>query len=182
MSFFIGILPPLSVTNEIDIFRKKWNYTGNSIPHIKVKAQSGLTDSERWIPKIKAICHTFPAFDLKLGPPAAFGSNILFTSVLSKEVITLHLLLVDAIKPTYDEQKSYFEVTDYIPHLTLAEKSDSLNESEFVEMKRDAFDSLMNFDPFTVQSIHLFSLNNSRSYTPVLELPLRPLRSVKVLS
>ncbi len=182
MSFFIGILPPLSVTNEINIFRKKWNYTGNSIPHIKVKAQSGLTDSLAWIPKIKTICHTFPAFDLKLGPPAAFGSNILFTSVLSKELITLHLLLVDAIKPTREEQKAYFEVTDYIPHLTLTEKSNILNEAEFVEMKRDAYETLMNFEDFTVHSIHLFSLKHGRSYTPVLELPLRPIRRVKVLS
>ncbi|MBN8207813.1 2'-5' RNA ligase family protein [Bacillus sp. NTK071] len=174
MPFFIGILPPLLITNEISSFRKRWEYQEISPPHITIKAQGGLTEEKSWLPKIESVCYDFPAFDLKLGAPATFGSTVLFSSVLSKEIITLHLLLVDAIKPTLDEQKNYYEATDFIPHLTIAKGEGIPNDDNFLQMKNDAHEKLVGFEPFKVHSIHLFSLNENEIYKPVLEIPLRP--------
>ncbi|WP_394173887.1 2'-5' RNA ligase family protein [Guptibacillus hwajinpoensis] len=175
MPFFIGILPPLHITNEISSFRKRWSYQEISPPHITIKAQGGLTEEKSWLPKIEKVCHDFPAFDLKLGAPATFGSKVLFSSVLSKEIVSLHLLLVDAIKPTVEEQKTYFEATDFIPHLTLAKQAGIHANNQFGHMKQDADEKLGGFEPFRVHSIHLFCLNENEIYKPVLELPLRPL-------
>ncbi|TKD71323.1 2'-5' RNA ligase family protein [Pseudalkalibacillus hwajinpoensis] len=174
MPFFIGILPPLLITNEISSFRKRWNYQEISPPHITIKAQGGLTEDKSWLPKIENVCHDFPAFDLKLGAPATFGSTVLFSSVISKEIITLHHLLLDAIKPTLEDQKAYFEATDFIPHLTVAKKDGIPSDENFLQMRNDSNEKLVGFEPFKVHSIHVFSLNDNEVYTPVLEVPLRP--------
>lgn len=179
MPFFIGILPPLHITNEISSFRQRWSYQEISPPHITIKAQGGLTEEKSWLSKIERVCHDFPAFNLKLGSPATFGSNVLFSNVLSNEIVSLHLLLIDAIKPTLEEQETYFEATDFIPHLTLAKKAGIPANNDFLQMKQDAHENLGGFEPFKVHSVHLFCLNENEVYKPVLELPLRPLhRSV----
>ncbi|WP_226657752.1 2'-5' RNA ligase family protein [Pseudalkalibacillus hwajinpoensis] len=175
MPFFIAVLPPPQILNQIQSFRKKWDYTDSSPPHIKVKASSGLTATDDWIPKIEQICRDFPAFEIKLGAPATFGSTVLFNTVLCKEIITLHLLFVDAINPSLQEQKKHYEVTDFIPHLTIAQKTNHMTNDQFKKMKQDADHRLDEFAPFFVPSVHIFSMKSSTTYTPVLELPLRPL-------
>ncbi|MFK3958930.1 2'-5' RNA ligase family protein [Guptibacillus hwajinpoensis] len=178
MPFFIAVLPPHQIIERIHSFRKKWDYHEPSPPHITVKAQSGLTATDDWVEKIERICRNFPAFELKLGAPATFGSNVLFSSVLSKEIISLHLLLIDAIKPSLQEQKMYYEVTDFIPHLTITQQHDPIDPIQFNKIKLDAEQTLDEFEPFLVQSIHIFSMNASKTYTPVLELPLRPVNKL----
>ena len=176
MPFFIAVLPPLQIMDQIQSFRNQWDYTESSPPHITVKASSGLTATEDWVPKIEQICRGFPAFELKLGAPATFGSTVLFNTVLCKEIITLHLLFVDAIKPSLQEQKKHYEVTDFIPHLTIVQKNSQMTDDQFLNIKRDADYILDEFEPFIVPSVHIFSMNKSHTYTPVLELPLRPLK------
>ncbi len=176
MPFFVAVLPPPHVMNQIQSFRQKWGYSEASPPHVTVKAPSGLTATEDWVPKIEQICRGFPAFELKLGAPATFGSTVLFNTVLCKEIITLHLLLVDAIKPSIQEQKKHYEVTDFIPHLTIVQKNSQMTDDQFLNIKRDAEHTLDEYEPFIVPSVHIFSMNMSHTYTPVLELPLRPLK------
>jgi 2'-5' RNA ligase len=176
MPFFIAVLPPPQVMKQIQSFRQKWDYTETSPPHITVKASSGLTATEDWVPKIEQICRGFPAFELKLGAPATFGTSVLFNTVLCKEIITLHLLFVDAIKPSLQEQKQHYEVTDFIPHLTIVQKNKQMTNDQFFNIKQDAEHTLDEFKPFIVPSVHIFSMNKSHTYTPVLELPLRPFK------
>lgn len=175
MPFFVAVLPPPQVINQIQSFRQKWHYNETSPPHIKVKSSSGLTATEDWIPKIEQICRDFPTFEINLGATATFGSNVLFNTVLCKEIISLHLLLVDAIKPSLQDQKKHYEVTDFIPHLTIVQKNFQMTDDQFFNIKQDAEHTLDDYEPFIVPSLHIFSMNLSHTYTPVLELPLRPL-------
>lgn len=173
MRYFVGIVPPTSVIKDIDSFQAKWGYKSSSPPHITVKAQSGLASNKRWIAKIEKVCNDFPEFYVKLGAPATFGNEVLFLSVLTKEIITMHLRLVDAISPTVEEQKRYYEVTDFIPHLTLVQRPEVNEDTNFEEMKKEADKLFSSFKPFKVSKLTIFKQENNESYEPFLDLPLR---------
>jgi 2'-5' RNA ligase len=91
-----------------------------------------------------------PRFQLSLAEPASFGSSVVYLTVQSKEIFELHRRLVDAVAPSPELIKRYFELDKYTPHLTLGQTEWGMDETELQEMKSEAAHALAPFPTFTV--------------------------------
>jgi 2'-5' RNA ligase len=136
--YFIGIVPPDEYMKLIEEFQCKWmNFIGVE-PHITLKAQGGLTPDIAWINKVEKVCEHFNPFQISLGKPMYFGDNILFLSATSNELYLLHQEIVREISPSDDLIKKYFELDDFVPHLTLGKEQYGLFKQELIDMEKSA--------------------------------------------
>ncbi|TGB04863.1 2'-5' RNA ligase family protein [Halobacillus salinus] len=171
--YFIGIVPPENIFNDIDRFRKKWLTQINSEPHITLKAQGGLTSDKKWIEQVKSVCRNFDPFPLTLEEPSYFSDNILYLSVQSSSLHDLHEKLVHAISPPANSIKQYFELNDFVPHLTLGKKQFGLTKRELQHMEESARKELTPFDSFDVTYIRIYErFPSDPVYKKLVDVPL----------
>lgn len=179
VEYFIGIVPPKEYLERIEHFQSKWiNHLGVEA-HITLKAQGGLTPDEKWIDKVQKVCEKFKPFQVSLEKPKYFGDNILYLSVNSNNLHKLHQKIVQAISPSEDLLKQYFELDAFVPHLTLGKEqyggniSTGLSKKELKEMERLADRELTPYPDFEVNFIRIYELNiEKQRYEKYLDISL----------
>lgn len=139
MQYFIGIVPAEEYKTKVIDFRNKWknNSIGEIVePHITLKAQGGLTPDEKWLSKVKHVCAETKPFHIKLEKPKFFWEEILYLSVSSKQLHSLHNNIVNAVAPSKELIEKYFELDNFVPHMTLGKITYGLSKQELRDMAR----------------------------------------------
>ncbi|TYS70487.1 2'-5' RNA ligase family protein [Sutcliffiella horikoshii] len=175
MKYFIGIVPREEYKTRITEFRDKWK--NNSIsdivePHITLKAQGGLTQDEKWISIVKEICYKTSPFQITLAKPMFFGEEILYLSTTSKELYTLHERILRKVAPPSDLIEKYFELDNYVPHLTIGKTAYGLTKQELINMANLAEIELAPFPTFEVTSVRIYQESAPNRYIKYLDIPL----------
>lgn len=176
MQFFIGIAPSDEYKRKLIDFQHKWK--NNRIidvvePHITLKAQGGLTPDERWLSIVKDVCYNFRTFQITIDKPMFFGDDILYLSATSNELYKLHKSLVQEISPLKDLIKKYFELDDFVPHMTLGKTNYGLSNEELVDMEKMAEKKLSPFPIFEVRFIRVYQEVKTNRYKKYLDIPLK---------
>ncbi|MCJ7842509.1 2'-5' RNA ligase family protein [Lederbergia sp. NSJ-179] len=174
MQFFIGIVPSIEYKLKIIEFQQRWknNIITEAVePHITLKAQGGLTPDIKWISKVKEVCSQFQSFQISLSKPMFFGDDVVYLSVNSKELYTLHNRIVRKISPTNDLIKKYFELDDFVPHLTLGQTYYGLTKHELRDMAKLAKKELSPFPTFAVSFIRVYKEIETNKYEKYLDIP-----------
>ncbi|MBN3554034.1 2'-5' RNA ligase family protein [Fictibacillus nanhaiensis] len=154
--YFIGIVPPKEYLKRIEQFQGKWFDRLGVEPHITIKAQGGLTSDKNWIENVQNVCKDFSSFQLTLSEPQYLGESILYLSVQSNEIHHLHQTLVESIAPSDDLIKQYFELDNFVPHLTLGHLT---SQSELKHMETCAKTELTPYPTFDVTFIRIYQSN-----------------------
>jgi 2'-5' RNA ligase len=157
--YFIGIVPPKEYLDRIEQFQRKWIKHLGVEPHITLKAQGGLTLDKTWINKVKKVCENFEPFQMNLDKPMYFGDFILYLSVNSSNLLDLHQKVVREISPSDDLIKKYFELDDFVPHLTLGKLQNGLTIQELRDMEKLAENELTPYPNFEVNFIRIYELS-----------------------
>ncbi len=175
MQFFIGIVPPEEYKQKVIEFQHKWiNNTITDVvePHITLKAQGGLTEDKKWLNNVKNICCTTEPFQISLGEPMFFGEDILYISARSHELHGLHRRIVGEIAPSRHLIKKYFELEDFVPHMTLGKTTYGLTKQELIEMSKLAEEELSPFPAFDVNFIRVYQEIEQNKYRKLEDIPL----------
>ncbi|GAA0592904.1 hypothetical protein GCM10009001_06260 [Virgibacillus siamensis] len=174
MQYFIGIVPPDEYMSRIKKFRQKWK--NNSIdevvePHVTLKAQGGLTADKKWLPVVKNVCRNFKPFQLALGEPKFFDDDILYLGARSEKLFELHCKIVKALSPAQDLIKKYFELDDFVPHLTLGKTNYGLTFQDLKVMAVSAVEELGPFPTFEVNFVTVYQEVDTK-YKKMEDIPL----------
>lgn len=116
-SLLLALLPPPELSERVRAFRD-WHGIRDAaaVPHITVKARSGLDDSAGEVARAVAAKQT--PVRVQVGGPRLFGNgSALYLAVFSPEAVRLHLALLDALPPA---RRFGHEGPQMTPHLTLA--------------------------------------------------------------
>lgn len=175
VEYFVAITPPKKYGEIITQFQKMW--PNNTLPdfvepHITVKSQAGLNEDEYWIDSIKTICSNFPIFNLSLKGVKSFGKSVVYLGVESNMINALHRKIVEAISPTPEDSRRYYELDLYEPHLTLGSEVFGMSEIELSEMINLANNRLNDFQPFIVNSLRIYKLFENK-YQKIHEIDLK---------
>lgn len=177
MHYFIGIVPPEDQLNKLKEFRNRW--PANRIdeivePHITLKAQGGLNEDENWLAAVRRAAGDFPAFQIQLGEPRFFGEDVLYLSMDSPELEQLHRVLVHAVGTLPEQIEQYFEMDQFVAHLTLAKTAYGLSRSDLKEMKRMANEQLKPSFAFKVHSVRVYRKSAlQQKYEKYMDIPLK---------
>lgn len=175
MQFFIGIVPSDEYKMKLIDFQHKWKnnrITDVVEPHITLKAQGGLTPDGKWLSKVKRVINNFQSFQIKLDKPMFFGDDILYLSATSNELYKLHKNIVLEISPTNDLIKKYFELDDFVPHMTLAKTNYGLSKKELSDMGKLAEKELNPFPTFEVRFVRVYQEIETNKYIKYLDISL----------
>ncbi|WP_017381864.1 2'-5' RNA ligase family protein [Paenisporosarcina sp. TG-14] len=175
MRFFIGIVPSDEYKKRLLDFHHKWKnnrITDVVEPHITLKAQGGLTTDEKWLSKVKEVCNNFNSFQITLEKPMFFGEDILYLSATSNELYKLHKSIVRVISPSNDLIKKFFELDDFVPHMTLGKINYGLSNKELREMGNLAEKELIPFPTFEVRFVRVYQEIEPNKYRKFLDIPL----------
>ncbi|MEE6449466.1 2'-5' RNA ligase family protein [Gottfriedia acidiceleris] len=176
MQYFIGIAPPDAFMKKIVKFQQQWenNRLVEGVePHITVKAQGALTPDMKWLERVKKICENFLSFKVKISNPKFFGEDILYLSVESDELIKLHEIVVEAISPPQELIKTYFELDEYIPHLTIGQTHFGLTNLELNDMAIKAIEELTPSETFKVEFVRVYESTETGKYIKLIDIPLK---------
>lgn len=178
MQYFIGIPLPDDLKKRIVSFQK--SFENNKVPlmvepHITVKAQGGLSEDKSWIPSIENVVKNYSVFEVSFTDVDSFGEHVAFLVPSSgKELIGLHKILVDTIRPNAELIEKYFEGDNYHFHLTLAGTSWGMTSEELISVKKRAKNELLDLPKFTVSFIRVYERKDSdKPYERLLDIPLQ---------
>lgn len=118
-SFLLALRPPAGLSARIEHFRRVHGLRdAAAVPHITVKARSGLTPDLGWIEAAHAVVARTPSVSLEVGGALLFpGGTALYLAVRSPDAVRLHVALLAALDPP---QRFGSEGPQMRPHLTLA--------------------------------------------------------------
>lgn len=176
MKYFIGIVPPEETTNRIIKFQRQWeeNQLPDVVePHITLKAQGGLTDDLDWIQKVEEVSMDISSFQLTWAEPKYFGNDILYFSMKpSEELHELHRRIVEVISPSPEDIKKYFELEDFVPHLTLGKTYWGISSDQLRDMSERAYQLLPSLKAFDVECIRVYYEKESNKYVTFQDIQL----------
>jgi 2'-5' RNA ligase len=175
VQYFIGVVPPTEISERIIGFQKRWKsnrITEMVEPHITVKAPVGLTDDEAWISRARERCRSFYPFIIKLGNPASFGSDVTYLSVNSVEIHELHRLLLSIFSTSLEDNREWYELDYFVPHLTLGMVATGMSADELQEMKRAANPEFSAIPHFTARFVRIFRAISGDVFRPYLDVKL----------
>ena len=147
-SHLLALRPPPDIEARVVAFREAHGVRdAAAVPHITVKARSGLDDL-RWLDLIPAVAAATPPVPVELLSPRVFpnGSALSLPS-RSPAAVRLHLALLDALRPA---RRFGYEGPHLTPHLTLALGRRDVNLNALLDAARQAFPS-----PLTFTATHL---------------------------
>ncbi|KUP06894.1 hypothetical protein Q75_06675 [Bacillus coahuilensis p1.1.43] len=175
MKYFIAIVPPAKLMNQIIQFQRKWE--NNRIqhvaePHITVKAQSGLTEDLNWLESIRNVLVDVEGFDLTLKEPRFFSNAVLYIHSDSEELDYLHRRLMNAVSPATEERLMYMEDDRFIQHLTIGQTRWGLTEKELREMREQIEGEIPMNITFRVNYLRVYHEVEENVYCKYLDLPL----------
>ena len=172
--YFIGIVPPERYAERIVSLQGKWMMKLAVEPHITLKAQGGLSQDKKWINKVKKVCENYKTFQISLDKPKFFGDNILYLSVNSDDLYVLHQKIVREISPSDELIKRYFELDDFVPHLTLGKEQYGIKKQDLKDMEKSAEKELTPYSIFKVDFIRVYELNTeTKRYEKYIDIPLK---------
>lgn len=175
MQYFIGIVPTQEYIEKVTDFRDRWK--NNSIsdvvePHITLKAQGGLTTDKKWLSKVKQVCSNTKPFDIKLEKTMFFGEDILYLSASSKQLSTLHNNMVSAVGPSNELIEKYFELDNFIPHMTLGKTAYGLTKQELRDMAKMAEKEISPYPIINVNCVRVYQEIEPNKYVKFDDIPL----------
>ena len=166
MEYFIGIVPPDEYRERVERFQNRWIVRSGVEPHITLKAQGGLTEDLAWLGRVREVCQRFKPFRVSFDGPAYFGETILYLGVQSQELVELHRKIVQAVSPPSESIRRYFELDDFVPHMTLGKEaygggiSSGVTKEGLGEMEREVRESLSPYPIFEVSFIRVYIFND----------------------
>lgn len=170
-SFLLALLPPPEWSERVRAFRD-WHGIRDAaaVPHITVKARSGLDDSAGEVARAVAAKQT--TVRVQVGGPRLFGNgSALYLAVFSPEAVRLHLALLDALPPA---RRFGSEGPGMTPHLSLALARRGVDlkalllaaQAEFADLDAEGL-------TFTARTVTLMKKPGPGGfYAPVEEWPL----------
>ncbi|MBH0229091.1 2'-5' RNA ligase family protein [Halobacillus yeomjeoni] len=175
MQYFIGIVPTQEYKGKVTEFRNSWK--NNSIsdvvePHITLKAQGGLTADKKWLGKVKEVCLNTKPFDIKIDKTRFFGEDILYLSLSSKQLSILHYNIVSAVAPPKELIEKYFELDNFIPHMTLGKTTYGLSKQELRDMARLAEKEISPYPTINVDFVRIYQEIEPNKYVKFEDVPL----------
>lgn len=118
-SFLLAVRPPAGLAARIERFRlaHEWRDAA-AVPHITVKARSGLSPELDWTGAARAVVARTPPFAVEVGGARLFRNGTApYLAVRSPEAVRLHVALLAALNPP---QRFGYEGPQMTPHLSLA--------------------------------------------------------------
>lgn len=116
-------------------------------------------------------CQKIEPFEVIIGETAFFGEDVLYLQIDSPELKKLHERLVAAINPSDEMIAQYFELDQFVPHLTLAKTSYGLSAQQLKEMAQLASEEL-GICRFELESIRIYQENGNGRYRKYIDIPL----------
>ncbi|WP_205418608.1 2'-5' RNA ligase family protein [Paraliobacillus sediminis] len=174
MKYFIGIVPMDEYKSKVSAFRSKWE--NNNIdevvePHITLKAQGGLTQDLKWLSKVKKVCSETNSFHLKLEKPMFFGEDILYLSASSNNLLELHSKIVNAVAPSQELIEKYFELDNFVPHMTLGKTNYGLSKQELKDMAKSVEEEIIPYPKLNVNFVRVYQEMEPNKYIKYVDIP-----------
>lgn len=169
-SFLLSVRPPAELAARIERFRRAQGVRdAAAIPHITVKARSGLTPDLEWLGVARAVVAGTPPIAAEIGGARLFRHGAaLYLVVRSPDAVRLHMALLAALKPP---QRFGYEGPQMTPHLSLALARRGVDLGEVGLAARTEFADL-DAEPlvFTARTVTLMKKPGSGGfYAPVEE-------------
>lgn len=92
--------------------------------------------------------------------------------MISQELCQLHNKIVQLINPSNELIKKYFELEDFVPHLTLGKTYFGMSSEELKEMAREAQKFLTPYPTFNVEQIRVYQEIEPLKYVPYKDIAL----------
>lgn len=175
MQYFIGIVPDDPFYHQLENLRTKWRKNRISEvvePHITLKAQGGLTPEREWLEEIRRVCSETKPFTIELGRPRFFGEDILYLSAFSPCIYPLHQKLVEAAAPSASMIKKYFELDQFVPHLTMGKATFGLSNQELREMADQAEKVFIPYPKWEVTYVRVYQEIEPMKYVKFEDISL----------
>ncbi|CAM3943159.1 2'-5' RNA ligase family protein [Deinococcus marmoris] len=122
-SFLLAVLPPPELEARIQSFRTAHHLKdAAAVPHITVKARSGLLPELDWQEKLREVVARHAPLPISIGGPHLFGNGTaLYLEAASAEAVRLHLTLLDALREMQQSTRFFgYEGPGLQLHLSLA--------------------------------------------------------------
>ena len=170
-SLLLALLPPPELSGRLRKFRDRHGVRdAAAVPHITVKARSGLDGSAGAV--AQAVAARQAPVRVEVGGPRLFpNASALYLAVRSPEAVRLHLALLDALKPA---RRFGYEGPGMTPHLTLALARRGMALPELLADAQATFADLEG-EPFVFTAYSLTLMEKPGPggvYAPVGEWPL----------
>jgi 2'-5' RNA ligase len=160
MDYGIAIVPPADLACRIKEIQDRFGDNGIE-PHITLKAQGGLGENTRWLEEVKSIAKETSPFNICLKSIRKFGNEVLYISVDSPEIVSLHNKIVDVLDSSIDVIEKYFEREFYIPHLTLGRTQTGYKQDDFSKIKEMTEQMLLNTEvSFKAEFMRVYSIES----------------------
>jgi len=156
MKFFVGIVPPEDIYNEVAGIQRKFG-DNRLEPHITLRPPVTVAEEVAWTKAIQQVCGSFYPFVIELPSTDYFGKRVLFINTISNKLHDLHHSLSEAIKPYEKPEVNKHKDQKYHPHLTLGRSWCGFTMEGFKEMKEIT-------DEFLTQRTIFFTVNSVRIY------------------
>lgn len=144
-SHLLALLPPPDLTARIQGFRRAHDLQdAAAVPHVTVKARSGLTPDLAWEENLRGVVARQPPILLELGGPRLFGNgSALYLVASGAGAITLHLALLEALRNTLRAARFFgYEGPELNLHLSLALARRGMDLPELLAAAQTEFSDL----------------------------------------
>lgn len=172
MKYFLAVMPPITLANQIELFRAEWG-ASDLPPHITAKAPNSLSAAEQWLPEVKAFCLSSAPLSIRLDGIGQFASAVVYWRVVAPDLVACHQSLLAIINPPLAERAAYYEGPSYVPHLTLAHANDGLDAATLAVIHQRAVEQWAHPVDFVAHTLRIFrSSGPNQPYEAFLDLPL----------
>ncbi|WP_323703330.1 2'-5' RNA ligase family protein [Mammaliicoccus sp. Dog046] len=174
--YFLGIVPPERIYKIIIDVQQKYMEKIGVEPHITLKAQSCLTNNHTWFPKVEKVIKTTEQFLVKPKGLEFFGEEVLYVSLESQELKTLHNQLINVLEVPKQYREQYFEGELFVPHITIGKVdyfndiSSGMNYQTLLKIKNELLEKIA-FEPFLVEQVVIYEYRDDK-YIPYQSIDL----------
>ncbi|GAA5438701.1 2'-5' RNA ligase family protein [Deinococcus caeni] len=168
-SHLLALRPPPDIEARVVAFREAHGVRdAAAVPHVTVKARSGLDDDLRWLELVPAVAAATPPVPVELLAPRVFpNGSALYLPVRSPGAVRLHLALLDALRPA---RRFGYEGPPLTPHLTLTLGRRDMNMDALLDAARQAFPPPLTFT--ATELVWMRKPGPGGAYRPVQSWPL----------
>ncbi|MFK7601508.1 2'-5' RNA ligase family protein [Deinococcus sp. SM5_A1] len=176
-SYLLAALPPPELAARIQTFRTTHNLKdAAAVPHITVKARSGLLPELNWQEKLREVAARHAPLPIAVGGPRLFSNGTaVYLEADSSEAVQLHLALLDALWNIQTDTRFFgYEGPGLQLHLSLVLQRRGVELSELLTAAQTEFADLER-EPlaFTARKITLMRKPGPGGiYAPLEEWPL----------
>jgi 2'-5' RNA ligase len=173
VAYFIAITPPAEHCARIQQALTEVGIVSPFTPHVTVKSQPGLADPATWLDAVEAVVAEAPSFEMALGGPKWFGSDIVYLSVDQTHVVHVHHRILGALATAGISEFFEYDGPGYIPHLTLAATFAGHTPEQLASIASNS--AGWRSDPFQVEKVSVFRRADwDEPYAAWRNLPLQP--------